>query len=156
MSGHSKNSRAIEHYSFHDENECSRHLLRIEGKIQEEIKVVEECPILQCKRCNKENISKNETCEFCGYPLNEKSIINQEVKKNDEIEKLKESVSAMQELLKFLVKKQDLNDMKQALIKLKQADPWKEDLSGQVKEGVVYARSVREVERIAGRIKIKN
>jgi hypothetical protein len=101
----------------------------------------------------KDNISKNQNCEFCGFPLNETAVMNQDIKKRDEIDNLKESISAMKELLMFLVKKQDLQDFQDAMVKLKGAEPWNAEISGQVIKGVVYERNLRGVGRRARRMR---
>lgn len=91
MSGHAKNSNAIEHYSFHDEDECHSEIMRIEGYNEKEIKK-EVPPIIICKRCDKENSSKNEFCEFCGFGLTEEVIIKQQLKKDNQINDLKKAM----------------------------------------------------------------
>lgn len=94
MSGHSKNSRAIEHYSFHDDEECHSELDRIEG-IEIEKNIIKELPpIIKCKRCDKENKSKNETCEFCGFGLSEEVILKQQVKKYNDLEEFKKEMKS--------------------------------------------------------------
>ncbi len=102
MSGHSKNSRAIEHYSFHDEEDCHSQLLRIEGVEEKTVILKEKPPIIKCKRCNKENKSKNEVCEFCGFGLSEEAIVRQQLKRDSEIKELKQSMK--QELEEMYVK----------------------------------------------------
>lgn len=92
MSGHAKNSQAIEHYSFHDETDGYSQLLRIEGVEERKNVIKEVSPIIKCKRCNKENKSKNETCEFCGFPLTEEMIIREQIKREGELEKLKKAM----------------------------------------------------------------
>lgn len=92
LSGHTKNSMAIESYSFHEESDGYSQLLRIEG-IEESKKVAKEVsPIIKCKRCHKENISKNEVCEFCGFGLTEEAIIQQQIRKEDELEILRKEM----------------------------------------------------------------
>lgn len=78
MSGHSKNSRAIEHYSFHDEEDCSIHFKRINNMDVDVVKVVKKPTIIICKRCDKPNSSGRETCEFCGFALSQTAMINQQ------------------------------------------------------------------------------
>jgi len=102
MSGHSKNSRAIEHYSFHDEEDCHSQLLRIEGYEEKTETIKEIPPIIKCKRCNKENKSKNEVCEFCGFGLTEEVIVKQQLKRDSEIKELKQSMK--EELEEIYVK----------------------------------------------------
>jgi len=107
MSGHSKNSRAIEHYSFHDEEDCYSHLLKLEG-VEKEKEIIKELPpIIKCKRCNKENKSQNEYCEFCGFGLTEEAIIKQQLKKDNQINDLKKAM------------KEELENMYTELIKEK-------------------------------------
>ncbi len=102
MSGHAKSSTAIEHYSFHQQDECFSELNRIEGIIDKKEVVIEKPPIIKCKRCAKENKSKNEHCEFCGFGLTEEAIINQQDKRDSEMKDLK--IAMKEELENMYVK----------------------------------------------------
>jgi len=92
MSGHSKNSRAIEHYSFHDEEECYTEMDRIEGMEEKKDIVQERPPILICKRCSNASKSSEESCSSCGFPLTEKEMIKQQFKRDNDMEELKKSM----------------------------------------------------------------
>lgn len=100
--GHSKDSRQLSHYSFHDEDDCDKALLRVEG-MQEEHTEKPKPSIIKCKRCFKENKIKNEFCEFCGFGLTENAFIKSEEKHKTDIQNFKlemdKKFSYMQEIL---------------------------------------------------------
>ncbi len=107
MSGHSKNSRAIEHYSFHKKQKCFKYLERIEGIQKTEKQIKKEPSIIKCKRCDKENKASIDNCGFCGFALSEEAIMKQRLKKYDELEELKKQM------------KEELENMYAELIKEK-------------------------------------
>lgn len=98
MSGHAKNSRAIEHYSYHDESDCSKYLLQMENIGKDIPQNKEPVPIIKCKRCDKESPSKDDKCQFCGFPLNEKEILCNPTGQSLEIEMLKQKLEEQKRL----------------------------------------------------------
>lgn len=105
MSGHSKDSSVLSHYSFHDENQCSDWLRKVEGIDKKEV-IETKSPIIKCIRCKLENRSASENCEFCGFPLTETSIINftnqQKINSDKEINSLKLQIEQMNEKMEML------------------------------------------------------
>ncbi len=104
MSGHSKNSRAIIHYSYHQQEDVDNEIMRINGVKKKEAVKETHNPI-KCSKCFNENVAAAETCENCGFPLTQEGLMQHQgsavtatlIRDNKEfkesfIEKLKEEI----------------------------------------------------------------
>ena len=104
MSGHSKRSTAIAHYSYHEQEDIDSAVLKMNGIKKKETAKENYNPI-KCSRCYIENIPAAENCENCGFPLTQKGLVQHQgfaiagtlLKDNKEfnesfIEKLKEQI----------------------------------------------------------------
>lgn len=102
MVGHSKDSRQLTHYSFHDDEACDSALLRIEGDKTKIKKSIPKPSIIKCIRCEKENKIDNDFCEFCGFGLSEEAIINQDLDTKKKIKFLIENQVNLQRQIEEL------------------------------------------------------
>ena len=104
MAGHSKNSGAIIHYSYHEQEDIDNAVMKMNGiKIKEKVK--EGSATIKCSSCFNNNVAAAQTCENCGFPLTQEGLMQHQgsavtatlIRDNKEfkesfIEKLKEEI----------------------------------------------------------------
>jgi len=102
MSGHSKRSTALAHYSYHEQEDIDAAVLKMNGTKKKETPKENHNPIT-CSRCYNVNIPTAENCEVCNFPLKQKGLISYEDKsKNIAKELIKNNSSFKQQLFQQL------------------------------------------------------
>jgi len=79
MSGHSKNSKAISHYSYHEQEDVDNAVMKMNG-IKKKGAVKENHEPIKCSKCFNYNVANTEECEVCSFPLNQKGLLSYEDK----------------------------------------------------------------------------
>jgi len=115
MSGHSKRSTAIAHYSYHEQEDVDSAVLKMNGIKKKETAKENYNPI-KCSRCYNDNIPTAENCEVCNFPLNQKGLISYEDKSTNIATELIKNNSSFKQKLFQQLKEEIIGDLRKEFI----------------------------------------
>lgn len=120
MSGHSKNSRAISHYSYHQQEDVDLAILKSRGLMPKKTEEESKPAFIVCKRCQNHNIADAESCEVCGYPLSQEKLFDYEKRVKESAKITEKIIQGNEEIKKSVIeslKKQIMEELREQIKK---------------------------------------